>query len=181
MKKTLLLTLGCGLLLALACTEDNASQGGADTGNIPPKGGEEINQPLKVTSFEEYGMPLKMEMADPSLPEPSVNLNGNFGRLEVRIDQDLAFNIVTDQRDIGEIKDELQQDDVFDYVFFDEGEDRLMYQAKLPTGKVVGHYFMRSLEVGGERYLVATDEQLELSHYEARRAASVINSLAAVR
>ncbi len=180
MNKTLRFVFASATLIVYSCNTDGRTDGGSDAGDIPPKGGKEEKESTWVTSFEEFGMPLKIEVVDESFPDAKVNLNGNSGRVEVRMDEDLTFSIVNDMREIEEVKRELQQNEVFEYIFFDEGEDRLMYQAKLPTGKVVGHYYMRSLLAGGERYLVATDDQLDLSHYEARRAASVINSLTAV-
>lgn len=169
----------------IACGGEENDSASGEKGNIRAFSGAEEKASLAEAfekPFADHDIPLRFDDIDALVSkELKINWNGNFGRLEVEVKDEFTFHIQADARDTDDFKRELQQDGVFEYVFFEEGDDGLLYQVKLPTGKIVGHHYVRSLEAAGERYLVSTDPDLELSQFEAREAATIMNSLRVVQ
>lgn len=169
-------------IIACGGEENAATQG--DNSDIRAFSGAEEKASLTEAfekPFADHDIPLRFDdIAALVAKDLKLSWNGNFGRMEVQVKDEFTFHIQADERDTEAYKRELQQDGVFDYVFFEESDEGLLYQVKLPTGKIVGHHYARSLQANTERYLVCTDPELELSQFEAREAATVMNSLRVV-
>lgn len=126
-----------------------------------------------------WGFPLKMVLpADLMVDEkPEVTYDDGLGVLNIRIGEDFHFNISEDDIGLGEIKNELLNDQLFSYKFYDEGDQALLYQAVLPNGKEYFFHYTCKQAFGDSEYLITTDKASEFSLQNINLMRNSINSL----
>lgn len=134
------------------------------------------------TSLSEHGLSMELKFPD-AMKEAGaaeVKYNNAFGRVEIQIGGDYAMHIQRNEMPLQQVKRELQQQGVLEYVFFESDENTLLYQTKLPTGEIVGHHVIRSMEMDDKRYHASSDPQQDYSEFEARNLLKAVNSLRAI-
>ena len=134
------------------------------------------------TSLAEHGLAMEIKFPQAMLEagQPEVKYNNAFGRVEITVGSDYVLHIQRNQMPLDQVKRELHQQGVLEYVFFESNDNTLLYQTKLPTGEIVGHHTIRCMEMGDKRYHAASDPQKDYSEFEARNLLKAINSLRAL-
>lgn len=130
-------------------------------------------------SLSEVGLPLKMKLPGELLEinTPEIVYNSSFGQSEIRIGDRLDISVSQDDLTMGQIKSDLNADQLFSYKFLDCGEDQLFYQAVLPTGEAYYFHFAASIMLEGERYLIRTNPISEFTKKDIELLIEAVNSI----
>ncbi|MGB0425197.1 MAG: hypothetical protein ACPGED_12775 [Flavobacteriales bacterium] len=144
---------------------------------------EEVVVPVvEVTNridMSDQGLPLSFEKLKNNTldQQPTVVFNEQLGRFDITLDESLKFCISEEQISIDKIKQELRNDLLFTYKFYDEGTDALLYQAVLPDGTEYLYQYVKTLQVGDTSYLMFSDKDSEFSLQQIKLIKKVINSV----
>jgi hypothetical protein len=104
------------------------------------------------------------------------------GAVVVEVGKEFSFTVQRQSTDIATLrKDVAEGTDLFEVVFFDEGDDSFFYEAVLPDGRSAGHHYVRLLELEGRTFVVRTNEQRHFGYFSTQLAARTINTLSVVR
>lgn len=111
---------------------------------------------------------------------PNTAFNGQLGRYEVQLNDDLMFVISEEEQSIEDLKQELREDQLFSYKFYDEGTNALLYQAVLPDGSDYLYQYARTMKVGDKNFLIHTDKNGEYSLQHIQTLKAAMNSIVPV-
>lgn len=133
--------------------------------------------------FVEFGYPIQATMPTDLADKGTavVDFNSSSGELTVNVNGGFTFHIMEDPTPLAQLRDDLRNDEVFSYTFYEEGDDGFLYESSLPTGETYSFHVMRSFEVDGRKFIAVTDDNLVYSKYEARLVSETINSLSKVQ
>jgi len=107
----------------------------------------------------------------------NAELRKGTGEVCVSVGKEFSFTVVRESVSIKELREDVGASDLFEIVFFGEGDDAFFYEAVLPDGRSAGHHYIRCIEVGGNRYVARTDERRQHGYFVTQLAAHTINSL----
>ncbi|MFT4777737.1 MAG: hypothetical protein ACJAU0_000051 [Flavobacteriales bacterium] len=135
---------------------------------------------IELTNF---GYPIQCVLpADlASKGEAVIDFNRSTGELTISVGSEYIFHVTEDPTPLGKLRDELRYDDLFNYTFYEEGNDGFLYESILPTGESYSFHVMRSFEVDGRKFIAVTDDNSVYTKYEARLVSETINSLSKVQ
>lgn len=105
------------------------------------------------------------------------SVNPHTGDVSVSVGKEFVFTVARDDAAVSELREDVASSDLFEIVFFGEGDETFFYEAVLPDGRSAGHHFVRSFEFNGSRYVIRTDEQRQYGYFATQLAARTINSL----
>lgn len=130
-------------------------------------------------SFEEKGLPLAMKKQVLENMEilPDVHFNDQFGYYEVSINGDLSFVLSEDALSIDDVKEELSNDQLFTYKYYDQGEHSLLYQAVLPDGTEYMYHFVKTIQVDNRSFVMRSAHDSEHTLRSIKLLKSVINTI----
>ena len=133
--------------------------------------------------FVEFGYPIQAVMPADLADKGTavVDFNSSSGELTVNVDGGYTFHIMEDPTPLAQLRDDLRNDEVFSYTFYEEGDDGFLYESALPTGETYSFHVMRSFDIDGRKFIAVTDDNLVYSKYEARLVSETINSLSKVQ
>lgn len=145
----------------------------------------EVAEPSERVAVEltQYGYPIQCLLpADlASKGDATIAFNRSTGELTITVANEYMFHVTEDPTPLAQLRDELRNDDVFSYTFYEEGDDGFLYESMLPTGETYSFHVMRSFEVDGRKFIAVTDDNSVYSKYEARLVSETINSLSKVQ
>ena len=106
--------------------------------------------------------------------------NSRTGDYTVHFGHDFSFLLRQEKKSLNFIREDLAQNDLFEYIFFDAGDEAFFYEAVLPDGSSAGHHYIRSFEIGGVHFVAETPDNESYGYFVAHLAAKAINSLRTV-
>lgn len=106
--------------------------------------------------------------------------NSRTGHYDVHFGQDFSFQLRQEKKSLEFIREDLAQNDLFDYIFFDAGDEAFFYEAILPDGSSAGHHYIRTFSVNDVHFVAETPENEMYGYFVAQMAAKAINSLSVV-
>lgn len=95
--------------------------------------------------------------------DPEFTLNGNTGILEIRVGDKFQLDMVQEETNINNLKEELSDDQFFSYKFFDVTESSMMYQPILPDGTSFYYHYVEQLHFDSVIYTIRTTPTGEFS------------------
>ncbi|MCB0761767.1 MAG: hypothetical protein KDC12_09620 [Flavobacteriales bacterium] len=159
------------MALALFAACNGQSDGGAADVNLGP------DDSLMVIS--EPGFEMKVVLSKTLLAnDPArIRYDQNLGHLEVSVGDHFDLQLIDDSMDVNHIKAELQEDQLMSYIFRDAGTNQLDYEAVLPDGNVLSHYYMGLHSIGGKTYFIRTNPDKEFTRMQVDKMKSAIRTM----
>ena len=141
-----------------------------------------VVEDVNLISLTEDGLNLSfVNLPDKGMEmEPAVTFNDQLGRYEISLSEDLTFCISEEETSIDDIKNDLRNDLLFTYKFYDEGTDALLYQAVLPDGTDYLYQYAKILKVNSKKFLLFSDTHGEFSLQQIKLIKKVINSVSSL-
>lgn len=174
-RNTLYLFLLCFLLFT-ACRQDGQQVNGDEQLSFS-----------ESPSVTDFNLSIKHFSLSGTLPAElnyveDVKISGDpmKGFIAAGVGKEFTFTINEGRVGIDEVKQDLKSLDLFDLVFFDEGDDSFFYEVVLPDGQSAGHHYVRVISEGDRKLIIRTHESIEYSYFTAHLAAKTINSLSIV-
>ncbi len=174
-RNTIYLFLLCCLLFT-ACRQDGQQ--------------DNVDEQLSLSespSVTDFNLEIKHFLLSGTLPSElnfidQVNISGDpmKGFIEAGVGKEFIFTVNEGRIGLDEVKQDLRSLDLFDLVFFDEGDDSFFYEVVLPDGQSAGHHYVKVISEGDRRLIIRTHESVEYSYFTAHLAARTINSLSIV-
>lgn len=140
---------------------------------------EEANPNDTIVAFNHVDFPLQITMNKQVLSNaaPRMELNSATGVYHVEIGERFQINVVEDSVDLDSFKQELLDDQLFLYKFFDEGEGVLSYQAILPTGEDHYYHLAKMCRVDGKNYFIQSSDEQDFTLLQIKEMKQVLASL----
>ncbi len=137
------------------------------------------SKPDEWISFEEKGLPLAMKKQAIENMEivPDIHFNDQFGYYEVSVNGELSFVLSEEAMSIADLKDELSNDQLFTYKYYDQGEHSLLYQAVLPDGTEYMYHYAKTMQVDERSFLLRSEQDSEHTLRSIKLLKTVINSI----
>lgn len=137
----------------------------------------------ELISFENNGLPLalKKELSQNIEVLPEISFNEQFGHYNVRVNENLSFILSEDQLSIEEVKSELNNDQLFTYKYYDQGENSLLYQAILPDGTEYMYHYVKTIEVNQRKFVMRSEPDAEHTLRSIKLLKSVINNVVPIK
>lgn len=92
----------------------------------------------------------------------------NFGDVELFVNQKFHLFLSNEKISLPQVKKELNDDALFQFKFYDEAQDELLYQAVLPDGTEMGFNWVKIVEAENAVYNLKTNPQSNFSRQNIR-------------
>jgi hypothetical protein len=149
MKPLILLSAACALFFG-------CGDGKADAADKLAQLADSV--PANVLDLASHGLPLQLEMPDKQLlggMEPTVVLNENTGKLEVRAGEHFALTIVEEPGDMVRVKADLDREQIRQNSTVRETPELLVYKSEFPDDPtLVFLHFYQVVKVGDRGFVV---------------------------
>lgn len=170
--KQLLISLCC-LLTLFSCKDEYMSGG-------PESNFRRASDSLFVVEVQGYMMQFALPKDLVMMYPPEIRFNAVLGQLEIRAGKHFMLDVSQDPFSIQTLKAELNQEQLFDYVFHEEGDDALTYEGVLPSGESYCYHHCARLNLSGQTYKVSTAPEGVYSEQHIEWVKNCISSMHSV-
>ncbi|MBI1266477.1 MAG: hypothetical protein GC193_03495 [Cryomorphaceae bacterium] len=128
-------------------------------------------------SLSEFGFPVALAMSEDESGALMMDYNTADGRLLISCGTDCGFFLIEDPMSVSEWKEELMNQGLFNYQFYDEGTESVYYTSFLPDGTEYNRHYARVITVGSRHFIAVSDDDVVMSNYAVRNMAKIIDSI----
>jgi len=128
-------------------------------------------------SLSEFGFPVALTMSEEEAGALMMDYNTADGRLLISCGTDCGFFLIEDPMSMAQWKEELMNQGLFNYQFYDEGTESIYYTSFLPDGSEYNRHYARVITVGGRNFIAFSDDDVVMSNYAVRNMAKIIDSI----
>jgi hypothetical protein len=102
----------------------------------------------------------KLMLSDES---PLIDYNDTRGFLEMAIGENFNIHLIDDSLSLADLRQELLDDQMFTYKFYDEGDHGFTFQQVLPNGQEFYYHFVMTTMIDGKHYFIQSNPDMEFT------------------